>query len=104
MNITPHIPKGQRYTIGVRIENKLLDLLELSYVTYFTEKEKKLQKINDCVLMLDTLKFLTQIAWQSKLVANNCYADISAKFDEIGKMFGGWRKNLENNDKKNRAI
>lgn len=45
MNIVPHIPKGARYTIGARIENKFLDLLELSYATYFTKKEKKMEKV-----------------------------------------------------------
>ena len=41
MNLVPHIAKGARYTIGTRIENKFLDLLELSYVAYFAEREKK---------------------------------------------------------------
>ena len=38
VNIIPHIAKGARYTIGQRIENKFLDLLELSYTAYFTDR------------------------------------------------------------------
>ena len=47
MNVTPHIQKGARYTIGARIENKFLDLLELAYITYFTGKEKKAKKLQN---------------------------------------------------------
>lgn len=101
INISPHIAKGQRYSIGTRIENKFLDLIEVSYITYFTEKENKLHKINDCILNLDTLKFLIYISWEGKLISNKHYEDIIPKLNEIGKMLGGWKKSLNDPDKKN---
>jgi len=104
VSITPHIAKGVRYTIGLRIENKFLDLLELSYVAYFTEKEKKGEKISECVLVLDTLKFLMSVAWEGKLISNAYFEQVSVKLEEVGKMFGGWKKNLENPEKKNRNL
>jgi hypothetical protein len=67
MNIVPHIPKTARYTIGTRIENKFLDLLELAYTAYFIEKEKKAEKISACIFELDILKFLISISWGSKM-------------------------------------
>ena len=102
MNIVPHIAKGARYTIGARIENKFLDLLELSYVAYFTEKEKKTEKIAECVLTLDTLKFLVSVAWEGKLVTNKQCEEVARKLEESGKMLYGWKKSLENPEKKNR--
>lgn len=105
VNIVPHIPKGSRYTLGARIENKFLDLLELSYIAYFTEKERRLEKISECVLALDTLKFLITVAWEGKIISNKHYEDIAVKLNESGRMFGGWKKNLENNpEKKNRNL
>ena len=104
IGITPHIEKGRRYTLGTRIENKFLDLLELSYLAYFTEKDKKIQKVSDCILALDTLKFLVHVAWESKAISNKHAESIAPKLDEIGKMFGGWKKNLESGEKKNRAL
>lgn len=101
MNISLHIAKGQRYTIGSRIESKFLDLLETSYIAYFTSREQKSEKISECILTLDTLKFLINIAWEAKLVSHKQYAEVGQKLEESGKMFGGWRKNLENPDKKN---
>ena len=73
MNLVPHIAKGARYTIGARIENKFLDLLELSYIAYFTEKEKKAEKITECIFITDTLKFLVlhSVGRQSLFQTNN---------------------------------
>ncbi len=102
IGITPHISKSARYTIGSRIENNFLNLLELSYITYFTEKEKKSEKISECILVLDTLKFLTSVAWEGKLISNSHYKSIAVKLEEVGRMLGGWKKNLENPEKKNR--
>lgn len=64
LNIIPHIPKGVRYTLGSRIENKFLDLLELAYIAYFTDRENKMEKIIKCILILDLLKFLISVAWE----------------------------------------
>lgn len=103
VNLTPHIMKGARYTIGQRIENKFLDLLELAYIAYFTEKDRKLEKIAECILLLDTLKFLISVAWEGKLISNGQCEDVALKLEEVGKMFGGWKKNLNNPEKKNRS-
>jgi len=104
INILDHVPRGRRHSIGTRIENKILDLLELAYLAYFTEKERKVAKINECILDLDATKFLVHITWEGKLISHKQYAEIGEKFKEIGKMFGGWRKNLENPEKKNHTI
>ena len=104
MNIVPHIPKGARYTVGERIENKFLDLLEFSYTAYFTPKDKKKEKITECILVLDILKFLISVTWEAKLISHNQYGETALKLDEIGKMLGGWKKSLENPEKKNRTL
>ena len=95
LRIVQHIPKSQRYTLGSRIENKFLDLLEISYIAYFTPKEQKIEKIMRCILALDTLKFLTQVAWESKLISHRHFEELALKLEEVGKMLGGWKKGLE---------
>ncbi|HAO64920.1 TPA: hypothetical protein DCQ44_02985 [Candidatus Taylorbacteria bacterium] len=104
VNIIPHIAKGARYTLGARIENKFLDLLDWSYIAYFTEKEKKVEKITKCILILDTLKFLISVAWEGRLISNKQCEDVSLKLEEVGKMLGGWKKNLANPENKNRNV
>lgn len=95
MVIVPHIPKGSRYTIGARIENKFLDLLEHTYITYFTEKSQKSEKVSECILILDTLKFLISVAWEGRAISNKHFENISFKLEETGRMFGGWKKNID---------
>lgn len=101
--IVPHIPKGGRYTLGARIENKFLDLLEQSYLAYFTIREKRLPMLSQCVLTLDVLKFLVTVGWEGKLITHKQYAALAPKLDEIGKMLGGWRNSLKNSEKKSRT-
>ncbi len=79
-----------------------MDLLELSYKAYFTGKEQKSEKISQCIFELDALKFISYVAWEAKLVSHKEYEELSLKMEEIGKMLGGWRKSLENPEKKNR--
>lgn len=104
MNIVPHMAKSARYTLGERIENKFLDLLELSYNAYFTEKDKKLEKMVQCILLTDGLKFLISVAWEGKMISNKHCEDMSLKLGEIGKMLGGWKNSLTNPEKKNRTM
>lgn len=103
LGIVAHIPKSGRYTIGLRIENSFLDLLELSYIAYFSEKDDKQARVSECILGLDKLKFLISIAWEAKLVSGRHYEAIALKLDEVGKMLGGWRKSLDSPEKKNRT-
>jgi len=91
LKIVDHIPRERRHTIGARIENKFLDLLEKSYLAYFSDRENKPAKISESILILDTLKFITVVAWEAKIIPNNHYQKIALKLDEIGKMFGGWK-------------
>lgn len=104
MNIVAHIPKGPRYTIGARIENKLLYLLELSYLAYFTEKEKKASKITECIFTLDVIKYLVHISWKAKYISHKQYVEIAAQLIECGKILGGWKKKMADPEKKNRTL
>ncbi|MFA5871683.1 MAG: four helix bundle protein [Parcubacteria group bacterium] len=97
--------KGARYTIGARIENKFLDLLELAHITYFSKKEGKIEKISDCIFLLDKIKFLVSVAWDGKLISNRHFEEIAAKLDETGRMLWGWKEKIKKSpEKKNRDL
>lgn len=104
MNIVPHMSKGARYTIGERVENKLLDLLEISYRAYFAKKDDKLEKVAGCILINDTIKFLVTTAWEGKLISDKHCELMAQKLIEIGKMLGGWKNSLTDLLKKNRTL
>lgn len=73
----------------------------MTYIAYFTEKDKKIAKVDACIVKLDTLKFLIAVAWEGKLISNKHCEDVASKLEEVGKMLYGWKKNLENPTKKN---
>lgn len=105
INISPHIPKNARYTIGARIENKFLDLLEFAYIAYYSEKNKKVEKISECIFMVDKLKFITSVAWEGKIISNKQFEEFALKLDEIGRMLWGWKNKIEkDSEKKNRDL
>ncbi len=100
VRIVPHMPKSSRYAIGSRIEQKFLDLLELAYIAYFSEKSTKQSKIAECIVLLDTLKFFITTSWEAKLISHAQCEELAVVLDESGKMLGGWRKNVESHDNK----
>ena len=49
---------------------------------------------------LDGIKFFLQVAWENKYIANEKYFALSENLNEIGRMLGGWKKGIENKEKK----
>jgi len=100
LQIVPHIPRSSRYTLGDRIENKFIDLLETTYRAYFASTEHKIHHIIKAIAILDILKFLLQIAWEGKIIGNGKYSELGNMLLEIGKMLGGWKKGIDKNIRK----
>ena len=93
--IVPHMPRIHRGTIGARIGNMFLEIIETSYHAYYSSGNAKLEKITSAMIRLDSMKFLLSIAWENKLVQNKQYEELSIQLAEIGKMLGGWKKGME---------
>lgn len=88
--------KLHRATIGNRIGNMFLEIIELSYHAYYTPNNEKLSLIVHAMKKMDTMKLLVTIAWESNLIQNVHFTELSAELQEIGKMLGGWKKGIEN--------
>lgn len=104
LSVVPHFPKSSRFTLGQRIDERFLDLIENSYSAYFSSKENKETNIARCIFILDKLKYLISVAWEGKLISNKHFEELATKLEEAGKMFGGWKKSLANPEKKNRTL
>ncbi len=59
--------------------------------THTTEKQALL---NRGISKVDLIKLLMQLAWEIKALDNKKYAVLAEKFAEIGKMLGGWKRQL----------
>mgnify|MGYP001564978536 CR=1 FL=1 len=87
-------PKEQRFLLAERIENGLLDILELLIEASFSkEKLEILRKVN---LKLEKLRFLIRISKDMRFINIKSYEFSSRSINEIGKMVGGWIKAVKN--------
>ena len=88
-------PKVYRYTLGGKIEDYFLALLENIFILIYLPPETKIIRLTTAISKLDGVKFFLQIAWENKCVPNEKYSTLSELLNEIGRMLGGWKKGLE---------
>ena len=50
--------------------------------------------VQKAIAKLDLIKFFLQITWEIKALDNKKYIILSEKLNEIGKMLGGWYRQL----------
>lgn len=90
------VNRVDRYTIGARIDETFLSLLELIFRgTFAYDKFEKLSIVSQALGKNDLLKFFLQIGWEEKVLNNKSYGDLILNLDEVGRMLGGWKKNLQ---------
>lgn len=58
-------------------------------------REEKHPYVLRAITKLDVLKFFLKVSWEIKALDNKKYLAISEQLDEIGKMLGGWNKQLQ---------
>ena len=90
----PHFSKTSRYTLGEKIDALFLELTELAFLASYFYKIQKLPYVQKAVAKLDLLKFFLQISWEIKALDNKKFILLSEKINEIGKMLGGWLRQL----------
>jgi len=85
-----------RYTIGAKIDECFLSLLELIFRACFAyDKFEKLSLISQAIGKDDLLKFFLQIGWEQKVIDNKNYSSLMLLVDAVGRMLGGWKKNIQ---------
>ncbi|MFH1473223.1 MAG: four helix bundle protein [bacterium] len=94
-NNIANLSRVDRYTLGAKIDEVFLSLLELIFRTSFaSDKLEKLSLVSQAIAKADILKFLLQIGWEHKILDHKTYGEIIILLDEIGRMLGGWKKNI----------
>src|SRR3990167_11069242 len=93
--ILDHISKKSRYTLGTKIDLLFIETLELLFIASYLSKQEKLPYLKKSAIKLDLLKFFLQISWETKALDTKKYIALSEPLNEIGKMLGGWIRNVE---------
>lgn len=83
-------PRSQKFVLGDRIENLLLDILELLIdAAYSRKKEPLLRSAN---LKLEKLRYLMRLSKDLKLLNMKGYEFSARAIEGIGTSIGGWLK------------
>lgn len=91
--IQKHIPKISRYSLGVKIDEIFVDIIENSFVFITTRSEILIIKL---IAKIDLLKFMLQTLLESKGIDNDKFISLNSKIEEMGKITFGIKRNLEN--------
>ncbi len=67
----------------------------------YTHTSEKQLLLNKGISKVDLIKLLLQLSWEIKVLDNKKYAVLAEKFAEIGKMLGGWKRQLVNKTPEN---
>jgi hypothetical protein len=90
------VNRVDRYTIGSKIDDIFLSLLEIIFrATFAHDKFEKLSLVSQAIGKADLLKFILQIGWEHKVLDHTTYGKLIILLDEVGRMLGGWKKNLQ---------
>ncbi|MBI5221679.1 MAG: four helix bundle protein [Candidatus Magasanikbacteria bacterium] len=89
-NFLPHLPRLTRYTLGVKIDNLFVELLEITFTAKYAKREDKLKFLEEVSNKLDNLKFFITLLWEAKGLNASKYSQLSQKLAASGKMTGKW--------------
>ena len=89
------IPKKDRFTIGQKTENMLLEILVLIVTAYHAKNiEYKRQSLMKANTLLECIKIIIRLAKDVKALEQKWYINFEGRIQEIGKMLGGWIASL----------
>lgn len=85
-------PKLERFTLGTKTENVILEILELALSASYSPKYKKNEALRKASDKTDLLKYLIRLAHETESINAKRYIALEEQVLEIGKMIGGWIK------------
>ena len=83
-------PRNRRFTLGERIESKVIHILEcLVSATY---SAKRSVYLSDANLQLEVVRHLWRVAFELKVIAMKSWEYGAQLMLELGRQLGGWLK------------
>ena len=87
---TAKFPKSSRFSVSVRIENLVLDMLEGIIIA--NRRQKKEEKLLEIDENLERLRILIRLSKDMKFLSPKSYEYAAKQLSEAGRMLGGWIK------------
>jgi len=95
-NYLASFPKANRFTLGSKIDDVFLNAIEYCFLAGYAGVAEKMTILDRCISRIDLLKLLLNLSWDIKALDSKKYIHLSEKLAEIGKMLGGWKRQLQN--------
>jgi len=87
-------PKKDKYALGQKIDNLILDTVESIFLAINFQKEERCIALQKASSKIDLLKILIRLAKEVKAIDDKKYVQLQKELQEIGKMIGGWIRSL----------
>lgn len=92
LNKVEGFPRSHRPLLGDRMVTASIDLLLLLVRAMYTANKAEL--LDRANLEINALRYLLRLAKDLKLLSIDSYEFAAKRGDEIGRMLGGWRKQV----------
>jgi four helix bundle protein len=89
------VAKQDRHTLWQKLENSTLDVLEGILRACAMGKNEKLPLLNEVSHSLNVTRVFIRLAKDTEVIDFKKYEDFSNRVDEIGRMLGGWIKQVK---------
>lgn len=87
-----NFPKRDRYSLGKRLEDSIIEFLEAIIKASQLTKIEKLPVLQNASIKLDVIKVFIRLCNDLKILDTKKYLILQTSIQEIGKMLGGWIK------------
>jgi len=83
-------PKNLRPTLGNRLLDRSLDVLDHVVTLRYSRQRKKLFAQTN--LALEQVRILIRLSFERRLISSAQYCRLAEAIDASGRMLGGWRR------------
>ncbi|MFA6917668.1 MAG: four helix bundle protein [Candidatus Gracilibacteria bacterium] len=96
IDLTVKLEKRYRYSLGLGLENSILDFMEILVMAKSAPKTLKSSYLLKGMGKLEISILKLRILLELKLVNETKIFQTQSKLAEIGRMLGGWLKSVQN--------
>ena len=88
-------PRSQKFILGDRISNKVLNIHEMYIEAYYTAKHEKREMLVKINIMLEQLRYLIRLSFDWHYINHKRYEYIMGQLLELGKKTGAWINSIK---------
>ncbi len=89
-NHTNKFPKSHRFSVAVKLENSMLDLIR--YISIANHRHNKMPLLMKADEELIMIKIYFRLSHDLRFISTSSYEYGIRRLEELGKMLGGWIK------------